>query len=225
MAIGQTSLFDTVKPDVIVLVRQHQTTGADLVQITLVKPDFPKETLRAQIEAIGRELGVAPRGVAIVPHVVGGPKKMTFLRAEFAVDGLIERDLSALRVEPILKAFAGVPEPNTIHGINIVFDGEAPSKKTLETYQIPDVLRAEGRFMPVPRGIEYRIELLSQDPNAITFPEKFEVANEKPPQTTSVPTDNRVVLIVLFVIAGLALGALVYFAMLRGGPRKPTTRR
>lgn len=225
LAVGQTSLFETVKPDVIVLVRQHKNTGADLVQITLVKAGYPKELLKQQIESLGRELGVAPRGVGIVSRTIGGTRKESFLSANFAVDGLIERDLNILRMQPILRAFAGAPEPNAIRGLNIVFDGETPSKRTLEAYEVPNVLRAEARFMPVPRGIEYRVELLSQDPAAITFPEKFDTPNEKPPKNTSVPRDNRVLIVVLFVVAGLALGALVYFAMLRGGPRKPTNRR
>ena len=208
----------------IIIVRQHKT-GADLVQISLVKADYPESLLRKQIAAIGDELGSAPRGVSIGYRSVTAEHKMTFLRAEFAVDGLIERDLPALRVQPLIRAFAGMPKPYTIEGINILFDGEKPTDQTVRKFRIDKVLDAEARFIPLPRGIEYQVHLLSQNPQLITFPEKYDKANEKAPSTPSVPRDNRVLLITLFGIASLALGALVYFAMLRGGPKKDAKKR
>lgn len=224
-ASAQASLFDEVKPDVIVIVREHVKTGADLVEISLVKADFPASTLRRQIDALGKELGSNPRGVVVGTQSLQTTRKLEYLRATFAVDGLIEHDLSTLRIQPLLRALAGVKEPNTIHGINILFDGEKPTKLTVEKYHLDKVLRSEARFLPFPRGIEYRVELLSQNPSEISFPDKLDQPNEKAPQTTSVPRDNRVILFVLFGIAGIALGALVYFAMLRGAPRKPTQKR
>jgi hypothetical protein len=214
---AQGSLFDTVKPDVLVIVREHKT-GADLVQITLVKSDYPKELLRQQINTLGAELGSDPRGVSIIKKEIGAGQ--SFLRAEFGVDGLIERDLPALRLEPIIRAFAGAEGENEIHGINVMLDDIVPVQATVLKWDIPDVLKSEARFIPVPRGIEYRIQLLSQDPAKITFPEKIQKSNETTPDTTSEPRDNRVLIISLFCIVGLALGALVYFAMLRGGSRK-----
>lgn len=208
-----------------VIVREHKT-GADLVQITLVKADYPKELLKEQINKIGELLGVAPRGVAVTTTSITGATKMNFLRAEFAVDGIIEPDLPALRLEPILKAFAtGTTESNRITGINVMLDDLVPEPTTVLKHRVPNVLNAEARFIPAPRGIEYRFELLTNDPDEISFPEKIDKPNEKTPETTSETRDNRVLLFSLFGIAGLALGALVYFAMLRGGSRNDSKKK
>jgi len=220
--LAQNSLFDTAKPDVMIIVREH-STGADLVQITMVKPNYPKELLQEQILKMGKELVIAPRGVQITTPNLGS--KSTFLRAEFGIDGILEPQLPAIRLAPVIKAFAGAPDPHQISVINIVFDSITPTTSTVLTYTKDGVLRAEGRYHPYPKGIEYQIELLDQDPAKISFPEKIEKSNEKPPETTSEPRDNRVLLITFFSIAGLALGALVYFAMLRGGSRNSPKKK
>lgn len=203
-----------------VIVREHKKTGADLVQITLVKADYPKDLLREQINKIGEALGSQPRGVNIVNQNIASGQPMSFLRAEFGIDGIIERELPALRLEPIIRAFAGETGANEVHGINIVLDDIVPVPSTVLRWNLADVMNVEARFIPAPRAIEYRVELLTQNPSKISFPEKIQKSNETTPDTPSQPRDNRVLIISLFCIVGLALGALVYFAMLRGGSRK-----
>ena len=107
-----------------------------------------------------------------------------------------------------------------VTGFTIEFQGVVPTKITLSKYTLPGVVTGEARFTndaPL-KGIEYRIKLFTQDPAQITFPDKIEPG--KPPSAQPVPmSDNRTTIIVLVCLAGLAAGALVYFAMLRIGSR------
>jgi hypothetical protein len=147
-----------------------------------------------------------------------------FVTATFAIDGIVDTKSNTLKIEPMLKAFAGVPPPHTVQGFTIDFENISPSTATLQRYSVPGVLQAEGRYTDQPpmKGLEYRIKLLTQDPAKVVMPDQFSPKPPSVPAKKPAEKNNSVLLIGVFVIAGLAAGALVYFALLRAGTKNPT---
>jgi hypothetical protein len=200
------NLFHTVRPDVLVTVSKHNT-GADMVTVTARSAKYPLELLQLQVEKMAANVGSEPRGLQVVPYTMGGDPKMTFVRASCAMDGLIDRKNQILHVGAIVKAFAGAPEPYTVDGINIEWYGPKGGG-----------VRAQAQYTPNPPIIEYRIELLSQDPNAVDVPD---VAEPKPVKSPSGSTRTGVDWSLWGLLAGAAVaaGALVYSLLLRSGSK------
>jgi hypothetical protein len=203
-----------------IVVKEH-TTGADFVTITMLEPEYPPDLLRRQVEQVGRELGGEARGIQVFRYELEpDDPNMAFLKVTFAVDGLIDREKQILRVQPLLRAFAGAPEPYTVTGLTIIFDGERPAAHTPRDVRSEAVVATAGFNDDPPLvGIEYRVQLLSQDPEAIVFPERADV---EPPRPVPVAQPPGIPWIVwpLIIVAALAVGPLVYFALLRAG-KKP----
>lgn len=220
----QPSVFLTTKVDLIVTVSKHDT-GADIVEVSPVRRDYPPKLLNEQILKLGEYLKSNVRGLQMYVYQMD-PKdrRLDALKAKFAVNGIIDRDNRVLHIEPILKAFAGAPKPYSIKGIALIFDREAPVKgRTISKLNTSSV-RAEAIFTDrMPAGIEYRIELLEQDPNKVRFPDK----HEEPQKLVREPRSGKSALIVvLFGVSAVALGALVYFSMLRTVARqRPKPKR
>lgn len=221
-ALGFTqspSTFLHVRPDVTVLIQKH-ATGANMVEITMRDPQYPPSVLEAQCNNLCSLIGAPARGLSVVKDSIGGSSdpNMAVIRATFATDGLIEPD-GALRIEPVLKAMAGVPAPFTLHGVSITFEDMSPNSHTVQQLSLPNVLDAEARYTPegVLKGTEYRVQLLTQDPDKIKFPDHYE-----PPPTAAKPQvqpQSNLTLILGLIMAGIAAGALVYFGMLRNGSK------
>jgi hypothetical protein len=210
------NLFSTVRPDVIVIVTEHPT-GAEIVRISVLSGKYSPELLRSQIEEIAQYLGSTARGIRMSKPDLGTVADTSFLQADFATDGLIDRAKGIVRLEPIAKAFAGAPEPYTVRGIKVAFEGERTNKKMLRSYPLKDVLEVQGRASTQPAGIEYQIKLISQDKAQIHIPEEYQnPANQQAAKGTST-SGNQGLLIGLFAVAGVALGALVYLLLLRSG--------
>lgn len=213
------NLFSTLRPDVILVVREHPTS-AEIVQVTVLAKGYPPELLKSQVDKMASILGSTVRGLRMTRPNLGTEAEVSFLRGEFATDGLIDRTKGIVRLAPIAKAFAGAPEPYTVKGIKVAFEGERTTKKMIKNYPVEGVVRVEGRASAQPPGIEYQIQLLTQDPALIDIPEEYaQPANQKPVEKPS-SSPNGALLIGLFLLAGLALGALVYLALLRGGARR-----
>lgn len=212
-----------VRQDVSVVVQEHERTGADLVTVTVLNPEYPADLLRSQIESIGRALQSEPRGLVLFEQKMGSGDgaELVFLKASFAVDGLIDRRLGELRISPILQAFAGAPEPFTVRGISLVFDGERPGPNTISAIETAG-LRGEARVMPGDSGLEYRFELRTQDPKLLVVPDR-----RPEPTEVSEPSVGRGFLPpwvwIAIVAAGVGAGLLVYLALLRAG--SPRSRR
>jgi len=213
-----SSLFSTVRPDLMIVVREH-STGAEMVQVTAVAKDYPAALLREQVIALGKELGIEARGLVVTAPKLGTEASVSFVRAEFAVNGLIERDLGIVRLQPLVRAFCGAPEPHTVRGLKIAFEGERPTGKMHQRLTIADVLALEGRASVSPPGIEYQIRLDAQDPSKILIPDEYAAKSNQTPVESPSTAPSRSLLIGLFVLAGLGVGALVYLAILRSGSR------
>ncbi len=221
IASGKPAFLES-KTDVIVQIKKHPF-GADLFEITAVMPNYPADLLRSQVEKMCSLIGVPPRGLAVGPVGIAGNPRLTSTRATFATDGVIDRKQGILRISPIIEAFAGAPEPYTVNGLSILFNGEQPTTNTLRTYNGPGV-RLQAIALEAPTLIEYRVQLLSQDPKQVAVPDApIPQTEQKTQSTASTVQQNGVdwsLWIPLFAAAAAA-GTLVYFLMLRasGKPR------
>src|SRR5688572_11977739 len=113
-AFGQengTSLFLGGRPDATIRIKEHSTGAAD-VEVTILAADYPAVLLKQQMEDLGTRLGNAPRGLTVYSDQIrGASAKLAFLKAKFAVTGLIDRANSRLNMTPLIQAFAGAPDP------------------------------------------------------------------------------------------------------------------
>ncbi len=214
------SLFETTSASVFVTVTEH-STGAEIVEITPKDAAYPKEALQQDAESLAAELGQRPRGLQIQAVDIDGSGKpeMRFVRASFAVDGLIERNPLRLRLAPVVQAFARGQVAEFPRVLSVMFQGEAPDDRTIRRYRSSSV-RVEALFHDDPRAIEYRVQIQRPDPAGIAIPDRAsDPAPTQPRQTAPRPTSMW--LVVAFVLsAGLAAGALVYSLVLR----KPSKR-
>lgn len=190
-----------------VTVTEHPTT-AEMVEVTVLHPDYPAELLKQQAEAIGRNAGSDSRGIAVFK--AGSNERIRFLKARFATDNLIDRKSSTLWLDPIVKAFLGAPDPFTVTSLLVIFDGEKPvSGKTLQDFASKGV-ELTAKSHESPRAVEYRIVVKSQDPRLVSIP-KEHVAKVRPESSGKVSPGPQPTVVALLALAGLAGVALVYF--------------
>lgn len=212
---GETRLLS--RPDVMIRV-QKSSVGADYVTIQMVAEDYPQELLAAQCEAIGRLAGSSSRGVEIAKTGSGTAPTgtpTTILTATFATGNLIDRERGVLRLAPFAKAFAGNPEPYVIRCIAVSFLDEMPHPGTVGNVRNDSVI-IEGATDPSNRLVDYRIYLLTQDPNKINIPESV------PTQTNrqELPSNESASRLIPWIVGGgLLAGLLVYFALRPYGRR------
>ena len=208
------------RPDVTVVIREH-ATSADMVEITMSRADYPTELLRQQMEYLGSELNSMPRGLDIQKIGLDPTnKELQFVKARFAIDGILDKTGHRLNIQPLLRAFAGAADPYTVQHLLIIFDGEKPSARTVKKH-VSDAVEAEANFVSAPAEIEYHVTLKSQDRNKITFPDQ--APDEKPgKENTEKASGPSMLFIGAIAIAALAVGALVYLTLLRrGNPPRP----
>jgi hypothetical protein len=206
------------RPDATVVIREHPT-GADMVEVTMAESDYPLELLTEQMNNLGVELNSMPRGLEVARHVLSPDnKELQFVKAKFAVDGLIDREGQRLNLQPLLRALAGAPEPHTVNSLLVILDGEKPTSRTVKRH-ISKAVEAEATFVPAPAQIEYQIRLKTQDPSQITFPD-FAPEQKAGEKTSAQQSGTPVLFYAAIVAAALAVGALVYLALLRSGGAK-----
>lgn len=217
-ALGQTAPPDPTltKPEATIVIREHPT-GAELVEVTMLAPDYPLDVLRQIAEQVGALAGSPSRGVYV--HVVELVQGQKFAKASFATNYLIDLDSGALWLEPVVRAFAGAPEPYRLRCLAVTFVGQAATASTLKSYRTPQVA-LEARFLPaaasgtMPPAIEYRVAINTHNPAEISIPKTYEPA--QPPETS--PTKKGAVSPIAIAFIGIsmvAVGALVYWLVLR----------
>ena len=202
--------------DAIVSVRRDRV-GADLVDVTVRKRTYPAELLRRQLLDLGLRLGHGgARGVAVfAENFHPGDPTAVLLKGSCGVDGLIDRTTGSLDVVPIAQAFAGAPEPYTIRRILVSFDGEVPGPKTLARHTSGKGSDLAFVARPIGSSVEYDVELRSQDPTRLVV--NGVSSNVKPVAAPTKGIDPLTT--VLFALAVLAAGALVYCLLLLIGRR------
>ncbi len=210
---SSANLFQTVRPEVFVVVRKH-ATGADLVEVTMVDPSYPSTILRDRVNRLGEYLGSPVRGVFVTDPKLPGYSGST--KATFGVDGVIQN--GKFRLTPIARAFAGIDKPNEITGISVVFEKQKPTADTVKDYRSAAV-DVQADSQPGSIGIEYRILLKDQDPEKIEIPDSALAVAEGPNQIVP-PGGPDTAIYVLIGLAAVAVGALVYSLTLRGPRRR-----
>lgn len=206
------SLFP--KPQIVINVREHQFSP-DMVTITFLAPDYPEDVLRQQLDRVGSFTGSPPRGLTISMDAVRANTTNSFLKASFATDNVIDRQAGQLHLERIIKPFLGAPEPHQISSFLVTFEGEAPTQRTLRLYSSDKVL-VSGSASLMPKGIEYKILVRTQNPNELSIP-----TEGKPPEPSQTSGSQQLsppfpLAALLLLIAGsAAFGALVYFISVR----------
>jgi len=197
-------------PKLTVVVTKHQATGADLVEVTLLHPNYPAELLRSQILMLGQAVGSEPRGLDLFAPEPGPQAATSFVKASFGIDGLIRNETGEFVLEPIVRAFAGAPAPFTIDAMQVSFLGVAPrAGQTLMAYKTAtvDVTGLEQQGMA---GVEYRVSLLSQDASAISIPSRYEAPEALPASGAPDRRGARAWAFALAALGALSIGALVY---------------
>ncbi len=218
---AEPSLYASLVPDVSVSVKKHPL-GPDLVEITMKAAGYPPKLLAAQIQALGGYLKSEPRTVQVWDYVLEeGNPSMHFTKATFAVDGVINRQLGSVRLNPFAKAFAAGTKPWIVNSLDFHFEGEVPTDKMIKLWRSKSAV-VEGRYAntkdPRLAGVEFRVKLLTQDPSKMDIPEPGDapIQPEKKPSQSS-GTDWTA--ITVFLVAAAAVGALVYSLLLRGRPK------
>lgn len=203
-----------VPPQVSIVVKEHAATP-DLIEITMLDPNYPQDRLREQVLKIGQITGTGIRGLDINKVQFDTQIPQGFVKARFATDHVIDRSTGRLNLGSLVEPFLGSAEPFEIRSFLITFDGETPTEKTLRVYA-DKYVAVKAEQITSPPGIDYRIVVFSQDPEKVNIPLE--------PSQAQAPADGDKVevkglpvglLISLIVIAGLAAGALVYFALLK----------
>ncbi len=214
MEARRQALETMVSPQVNIRISEH-ATGAEIVEITMLDPEYPVSMVDGFAKKLGELAGSPPRGLKAGLVVIDEEKKLGFVRASFATDNLIDHVTQKLDLNTVIKAFLGAPEPNTIKTLQVVFEGEKPGARTLKSFTDPNLNYAVmGEVYQNPDSIEYRVNLATQDPQLINVPMNADEAVKKKANPMSGPRITMPVAI-LIAAAGIALGALVYFAMLR----------
>ncbi|MCC7102990.1 MAG: hypothetical protein IT206_07930 [Fimbriimonadaceae bacterium] len=215
--IGAISRSQDMRPGVSIVIKQD--SGSELVNISMLNAKYPPELLQEQISSIGKEVGVAPRGIMIFAQAYGEGQYQRLVKAQFAINGLMNRIRGETNLQALARAFAGAPEPFTIHAIQVILDGELPQERTLRTFANEGTV-VSGTANSNPNTIEYLIQLKTQDRSSIHIPLSH-IKEAKPEPVaraqTGIPAN---VLILLIVFASIAAGALVYFLMVGRTPNQ-----
>jgi hypothetical protein len=216
------NLYLTDKQDVTIVARKHPL-GSDILTVTVVDT-YPKESLVRDIQKLGEVLKSEVLALS-VERFNPNPQNPTggYLRAEFGVRGLIDREQSKLGLQALAQAFMGGKPPDQIDSLFIQYETEAPSTSILRQWKSDDgSILVQGRASPQ-FGIEYKVKVFGvTDASKIRIPEGADaVAPPATPPKPPAPSRSDGWIWALVVISALAIGALVYSLLIR--PR-PTTR-
>lgn len=203
-------------PQVFVTVTKHEM-GWDLVQVTAIDPNYSPALLQLQCGLIGKFSNGNARGINVTTADVGGGSNGKVIRATFGCDNLIDRANHRLNIDAIAKGFMGSAKP-MVTSLVVQFAGEKAGGETLQNYSDRQVI-VEGKAFSNPDGIEYRLELLTQDTRLLKIPGNLSEVPAPEKTAAKAPAMNPLVVPILGAGA-LAAGALVYFALLKPGHPK-----
>lgn len=215
--VQSESLFTLTGSDVQIVVTK---TGVpfDQVEVTIIQEDYPPELLRQQIAALGTRLPSEIRGLVVESKDLGGDRPLRFVRAQFGAFGITDAATGSVRLQPVAQAFAGAPEAHVVDAIALNVVGMTPTPQTLRAFT-NDTAAVEGRWNSNPAFLEYMVVLRTQDPEKIEIPDSLvrETPKEPAPTGGGIPVG---ILAAIVVAGALAVGALVYFAVLGSGSKR-----
>lgn len=201
---------------------EKQPLGTDMVRITMRDPDYPPELLRSQAEALAASFNSTPLGLSIQIHTIDGRDDLRFVRASFAVPGIIDRQNGILNLEPVVQAFLAGPETHRIQTFLITFVNELPTPQMVQSVR-NDSVTVIGNVSEFPPGLEFRILAHTQEPTELRIPSYAEEEGEE--HLAEAPGNDVPWLAILVVVGvGLAGGLLVYSRLTRVPAKKPAGR-
>lgn len=202
--LGQSKFYGSVKPEATIVVKKH-SMGSDLVEITFQGADYPQSAINDKMTRLGQALGNEPRNVA---SAVGDQ----VVKTSFAVVGLITDQNPKVNIAALALAFGFGERP--IRSFSVFFVDLVPDANTPKKWFAPhDAWMMEGVSMSSPKGLDYRVQINSNDPNEIYMPDSG-TPTKSPGKPESSGRSN------IFILGGIILGAiaiglLVYSALLR----------
>lgn len=211
-----------VAPDVTISVTEH-ATGAETVTVTMLDGGYPADLLRSQCEAIGVMTGSPLRGLNLVQESLGESDELTFLRASFATDHLINPQTREIALDVLVRAFLGSPEPHTLQSFLITIGGVTPDESTVQTFRSRNAV-LEGDWSADMGALEYRVLVLNQNPDELDIPRRHVEVPQEPVAAQPPPPSRTPLLLGLVLLAGGSTGALVYFALARKPRTSPSPR-
>lgn len=216
-ALGQETDPALVAPDLIINVREHETT-ADIIEARARDPLVAPERLAQSAKRLGEFSGSPPRGLDASRIAVPGPLGTKVARAYFATDNVVDRARGTVDLTSIVQAFCDPTGKPPIKNLAIVLDGEQPvADLSLKEYRDKKVwMRAAGSEDPP--GIEIRISLQTDSLDGVKVPYRKDESLPRKPDTQA---DEGLPSLVWVLIgtAGVAAGALVY-SLLARRPRR-----
>lgn len=212
LAFGQGVPLPDLKglhTDVTVSVYKHPI-GADMVTLTVLDPDFPPEVLSREAAEIGGALGTPIRGLKLSRELVGPKGAPGLLSASFATNGILNGE-RGIKLQPIVRSLAGGTGHAKVSGIDVILRDVKTSPNMIKDYASDAVI---VRAADSPEGIlNYRIELLAQDPGRVVIPDLVE--EPKPTREVTVRRSSMAVIWILVGLGAIAVGAIVYNLALR----------
>jgi hypothetical protein len=208
-----------LRSDAMVVVSQ-QPLNAQLVEISLLDPNYSSHALEAQCQRLGTLVNSAPRGLSI-QSVKVREGDAGLLKAKFGISNLIDPQQGLVRLEPLVRALGTRPGVPQIRVLTVLVEGVRPSPFTLQSWFTREV-SVRGWERPIGLGstpsIEYRIAIVADDPATISIPDRHTPKPSSPPPVKR--ASPKVTQYVVLGLGCLALGALVYSLLLRfGRPR------
>lgn len=203
--MAQSSFYTSVRPQASIVIKQH-TTGADMVEVTVLGSDYPVPILTAKLDSLGQLLGSGIRGLQ-TSKVEGA-----FLKATFATNGLVTAEAPRVNLKAVAQMFAFGERP--IKEFTVFYDGLKPDQSIPSKWFAPkDAWLFEGQVSGQPRGIEYRVKVNTANIDDIKMPNEA----DRNPKIAEVPEKKQGNIYVLIgIIAGaVGVGLLVYSALLR----------
>ena len=201
---GQSRFYGSVRPGAWVVIHKHPM-GSDLVTITIQGNNYPQSAINDKMARLGRALGNEPRNVVAT---IDGP----VVKINFAVVGLITDVNPRVNIAALAVALAFGEHP--IKTFSVFFADMAPDTSTPNRwFPVNNAWRMEGVSMTSPKGLDYRVQVTTNDPNEIYMPDSKtkEKLSGKP-----ISTDRPNIFILGGIVLGaIAVGLLVYSALLR----------
>jgi hypothetical protein len=206
----------SASPDVFIDVTKSNV-GPDYVRIKMRRADYPKDLLKKQIDDLGHYTGSQARGLDIFEASLG-QKIGGVLTANFAMDGIIDRNTGTFELNAFARAFAGAPEAHRIKVLAIAFDKERPKAGTSVGSWTGEGAAVTSAYDPTANVVEYRIALKTQDPDQINIPKTVQEQTNRPQTASKEQTRS---LVPWVVAAAVIAGVLVYFALRPGRRAAP----
>lgn len=217
------------RPDILVVVTQHPL-GPDMFTISALDANYPPDALNQAIAAFGKSLNSAPRGLVITVSTVktASGESQNFLQAAFAVDGFMSAN--AVKLQDLTRAFSGFPAgKGQVKTLDVSLAGYVANSHTIQSYVGPDpkapTVEISAQSYQKPAGVEFRINLLSQDASQIVIPDSTDHIQDVLQSKKGGASGIWVLELLVIGLAGIGAAVLVYNFLLRGGSRAKSGSR